>query len=137
LTCEVPGDLWVEGDPAQLERALLNLVSNAVKFTPPGGQVGVTASERVTGGVQLSVRDTGIGIPEQERAALFEPFRRARNAAAAAIPGTGLGLAVVRAVVHQHHGTVAMESTEGAGTVITITLPACPADRRGEPAGRS
>jgi signal transduction histidine kinase len=133
----VPDDLWIEGDAGQLERALLNLVGNAVKFTPPGGRVEVTATERQTGGVQLSVRDTGIGVPERERATLFEPFRRARNATAAAIPGTGLGLAIVRAVVQQHHGTVGLESTEGAGTVITVTLPSCPADRRGEPAART
>src|SRR5438128_2270296 len=53
LTCEVPPDVWVEGDARQLERALLNLVGNAVKFTPPGGRVAVTAAERRTGGVQL------------------------------------------------------------------------------------
>jgi signal transduction histidine kinase len=137
LDRDVADDLWVEGDAGQLERALMNLVGNAVKFTPPGGRVSVSAAAGGTGGVRLAVRDTGIGIPESERATLFEPFRRARNATAAAIPGTGLGLAVVRAVVHQHRGSIDLESTEGAGTVITLTLPACPADRRGEAATRA
>lgn len=95
LRCEVPAEVWVEGDAGQLERALLNLLGNAVKFTPPGGRVTISAAERRTGGVQVAVSDTGIGIPEAELEKLFEPFRRARNATAAAIPGTGLGLATV------------------------------------------
>src|SRR5205823_4194414 len=66
LRCEVPAEVWVEGDAGQLERALLNLLGNAVKFTPPGGRVTISAAERRTGGVQVAVSDTGIGIPEAE-----------------------------------------------------------------------
>jgi nitrogen-specific signal transduction histidine kinase len=120
--------------------AVLQALTDAetgVRGYPADRRPDLPAAVRVTGGVQLSVRDTGIGIPEKERSVLFEPFRRARNATAKAIPGTGLGLAIVRAVVHQHHGTVALESTEGARYRHhdhAAGLPGGPAGRAGRPA---
>ena len=133
LRCEVPAEVWVEGDAGQLERALLNLLGNAVKFTPPGGRVTISAAERRTGGPadrrragggeRHRHRHSGGGAREAVRAVPAGP-QRDRGRHSRYRPGPG-------------HGTVALESTEGAGTVITLTLPSCPADRRGAPAGRT
>jgi len=113
----------VLGDADQLERLLLNLVSNAIKFTPAGGTVLVTAS--ATGSsVVLSVSDDGIGIPVSEQEAVFGRFFRGAEAAREVIPGTGLGLAIVQAIVEHHDGTLAMESAPGLGTTIRVELPA-------------
>lgn len=120
----------VLGDTDALSRALVNLVANAVKFSPPGGRVTLVVGS--TGGeVSLSVVDTGMGIPEDELAHIGERFFRASNAQAAVVPGTGLGLSIVRAVVDALDGRFSLTSTEGAGTTACITLPVY----AGEPAG--
>ncbi|MGA8977671.1 MAG: ATP-binding protein [Pedococcus sp.] len=119
---EVDPCLEVHVDRIQLERALINLGSNAVKFTPAGGVASITT--RAAGRtVEIVVADTGIGIPEKDQSKLFDRFFRASNANAQAIPGTGLGLAIVRAIVQGHHGTLTFESAEGEGTTMTIALP--------------
>jgi signal transduction histidine kinase len=74
--------------------------------------------------VILAVADTGMGIPKAEQQALFARFFRATNAIHQAIPGTGLGLAIVRTIVDNHHGHIEIQSTEGAGTTVTVRLPA-------------
>lgn len=110
------------GDAAQLERVLLNLASNAVKFTPKGGSVRLVAEgddERA----QVTVVDTGIGIPADEQPRLFTRFFRSSTARSAAVPGTGLGLVIARSIVEAHGGTVELVSAEGEGTVVTVTLP--------------
>ncbi|GAA2733278.1 hypothetical protein GCM10009867_10950 [Pedococcus aerophilus] len=114
--------LKVHVDRIQLERALINLGSNAVKFTPAGGVATIT-TRAVGRTVEIIVSDTGIGIPEKDQAKLFDRFFRASNANAQAIPGTGLGLAIVRAIVEGHDGTLSFRSVEGEGTTMTITLP--------------
>ncbi len=119
---EVDPCLEVHVDRIQLERALINLGSNAVKFTPAGGVASIT-TRAVGRTVQIVVADTGIGIPEKDQSRLFDRFFRASNANAQAIPGTGLGLAIVRAIVQGHRGTLTFESVEGEGTTMTITLP--------------
>jgi signal transduction histidine kinase len=119
----VPEDLAVKVDRAQVERALINLGSNAVKFTPSGGRVTIDAA-LVDGEVRISIADTGIGIPQADLARLAERFFRAGNATAAAIPGTGLGLAIVRTIVEGHGGRLGVESVEGEGTTMMVTLPA-------------
>lgn len=112
----------VSGEPNQLERAVTNLVSNAVKFTPEGGSVEVTLS--VTGGVAtLSIADTGIGIPADEQVNLGTRFYRASTAQRQSIPGTGLGLSIVRAIAEAHEGTVDFDSEEGRGTTFRLTVP--------------
>jgi signal transduction histidine kinase len=78
-------------------------------------------------GVRLSVADTGIGIPADEQGQVFSRFFRASTATRQAIPGTGLGLAISRALVEQHGGTISLESKEGAGTNVTVSLPAAAA----------
>ncbi|MEU2269530.1 ATP-binding protein [Streptomyces olindensis] len=114
--------LVLEADSDQLDRVLMNLLSNAVKFTPEGGKVTVRAEAR-DGEAVLSVSDTGIGIPAAEQEKLFQRFFRASNATDAAIPGTGLGLTIVRTIVANHGGEVYVSSAEGRGTTFTARLP--------------
>ncbi len=116
-------DLCVHVDRTQFERALINLGSNAVKFTPPGGQVTI-AAERTGDRIAISVTDTGIGIPHDDLERLGSRFFRASNATAQAIPGTGLGLAIVRTIVEGHGGQMFVASAEGEGTTVRLFLPA-------------
>jgi PAS domain S-box-containing protein len=110
----------VVGDREQLERVMLNLVSNAIKFTPRGS-VRVCA-ERDHDWVVISVHDTGIGIPADEVPNLFSPFFRSSNADSAA-SGTGLGLVIVKGIVDQHDGTIQVTSRQDEGTTFTVRLP--------------
>lgn len=113
---------WVDGDAALLERVVLNLVNNAVKFTPDGGSVCVRVTHDRTH-VVLEVIDTGIGIPADEQDRVFARFFRSSRSVAEEIQGTGLGLALVATAVERHHGTVWLASTEGEGTTVTVRLP--------------
>jgi PAS domain S-box-containing protein len=119
-SCVDPDVGLVVGDDEQLERLLLNLVSNALKFTPEG-RVDVSA-HRAGDEVVLTVIDTGVGIPADEVPDLFRPFFRSSNADNIA-PGTGLGLSIVKAIVDEHRGTISVSSRQGAGTTITVRLP--------------
>jgi len=110
------------GDAAQLERVLLNLATNAVKFTPKGGVVSVVA-DGDDAGVRLAVVDTGMGIPPSEQPRIFTRFFRSSRARAAAVPGTGLGLVIARSIVEAHGGSIELVSAEDEGTVVTVTLP--------------
>lgn len=120
----------VPGDAAQLERAIGNLLDNAIKFTPPAGSVRIVVDPgaRVHGSpaVMVAVADTGMGVPADDLPHLFGRFFRASNARDAAVPGSGLGLAIVRGVVEAHGGSVSAESVLGEGTTVRITLPASP-----------
>lgn len=112
----------VHGDRDHLERVLFNLVGNALKFTPDGGEVAVVA-RRHDDEVVLAVRDSGIGIPEGEIDRLFDRFFRASTATDRAIPGTGLGLAITGLLVEQHGGRIDVDSEAGVGTTVTVRLP--------------
>jgi signal transduction histidine kinase len=119
---EPTGTLIVDGDAGQLDQVMANLLSNAVKYTPAGGKVEMTVT--VDGEwATVRVADTGIGIPERDQKELFNRFARASNAAARRIPGTGLGLVIVRMIVVNHGGQVELDSTEGSGTTVTVRLP--------------
>jgi signal transduction histidine kinase len=122
LQLDAKGTLPIEADTGRLRQVLDNLVSNAVKFTPDGGSVTMSASN---GGdrVRVEVADTGIGIPRDEVGQLFSRFYRASSATRRAIPGTGLGLVIARAIVEGHGGTISLESTENEGTRVSVTLP--------------
>ena len=122
LHTEVAGPLALRADPEQIDRVLINLLTNAVKFTPPEGTVTVRAT-REDDEMVLVVADTGMGIPEAEQQALFARFFRASNAIHQAIPGTGLGLAIVRTIIDNHGGTISVTSTERVGTAVTVRLP--------------
>ncbi len=118
-------DLLIDGDVHQLEQVFLNLVNNALKFTPRGGKVTIVARHaHVDGGyVEVKVTDTGIGIPAEEFPNVFERLFRASTALDADIPGFGIGLSLVRLIVLQHQGTITFDSTVGKWTVFTVTLP--------------
>jgi PAS domain S-box-containing protein len=117
-----PG-LELDGDPTQLERMVANLISNAVKFTPPGGEVTITA-RRVGDHVVIEVHDTGIGVPEDEQPGLFTRFFRSSISMEQETQGTGLGLFIVKHVAEAHGGTVAVVSAPGMGSTFTARLPA-------------
>jgi PAS domain S-box-containing protein len=109
-------------DRVRLAQLLDNLVSNGIKFTPPGGRVDVRVrGER--GSAVIEVRDTGMGIPAAEQEHLFERFFRASKATEQAIPGTGLGLAISKAIVHAHGGRITVASEEGKGSTFRVALP--------------
>jgi len=128
LELESNGSAVVAGDERRLAQVAGNLVSNAVKFTAAGGTVTVTI-DRAGDDVRLVVADTGIGIPANEQMQVFSRFFRASTATRLAIPGTGLGLAISDALVEQHGGTIGLESEEGVGTRVTVTLPGVSQDR--------
>jgi two-component system, NtrC family, sensor histidine kinase KinB len=117
--------VMIQSDPDQLERVVRNLIDNAIKYTLPGGLVQVHAlTESINGRAlaTIKVMDTGIGIPDEHQAKIFERFYRVDPSHT--IPGTGLGLSIVQEVVHAHGGTVQLKSTPGVGTTFVVTLPA-------------
>jgi heavy metal sensor kinase len=128
LRCETPAPVVVCGDRQWLERALLNLLDNALTFTPPGGRVTVRTS-READAVRLEVRDTGIGMAPAVAARVFEPFFRASLAYASAAEVVGLGLRLVKWIVDRHGGRVDVTSSPGHGAVFTIRLPAAKEER--------
>ncbi|RJQ51472.1 MAG: sensor histidine kinase [Desulfobacteraceae bacterium] len=117
---EIP---FVDGNPEMVEQVLENLVSNGIKYTPPGGKVRVEFSRGPKETVQIQIADTGIGIPQRDRQNLFKEFFRAENARMLEEHGTGLGLAMVKEVVDQLGGRITVESEEGLGTLFVIQLP--------------
>ena len=128
IDLELEGEASVEllGDRTRLAQLLDNLVSNAIKFTPGGGRVGVRLS-RDNGHVVLAISDTGMGIPAEEQANLFQRFFRTSEATKHAIQGTGLGLTITKAIAEAHGGTISVKSGEGKGTTFVVDLPVEPA----------
>jgi signal transduction histidine kinase len=122
ITLDSEGPLPLEADPTRLGQVLENLLSNAIKYTPAGGAVVLSTSES-DGDRRIEISDNGIGVPHAELGQLFSRFYRASNAIRRAIPGTGLGLVIARAIVESHGGTISLESWEGEGTRVTVTLP--------------
>jgi signal transduction histidine kinase len=122
LTLEATDVPPVRGDRDRLGQALDNLVSNAIKFTPDGGQVVVRLMRQDDRAV-LEVSDTGIGISEADMQQLFQRFFRTQRATTAAIPGVGLGLTIAQAIVHGHEGQISVQSLDGEGTTFRIELP--------------
>lgn len=112
----------VEGDPQWLERAVLNLLDNAIKFTPAGGRVQVEV-RRSNGQALVDFRDTGVGIAAEALTHVFEPFYRVDPSRSKQIDGAGLGLSLVRWIVEHHHGQVEVESQPGQGSRFTVRLP--------------
>jgi signal transduction histidine kinase len=105
-----------------LERLVMNLVSNAIKYTPSGGVVSIRAW-REDGWIELEVADSGIGIPEEALPRIFSEFYRAKNARALEVEGTGLGLVIAKDVVEEHGGRMSVQSTVGEGSTFHVTLP--------------
>ncbi len=123
-----PEEAMVIGDALRLERVLVNLLDNAVKFTPPGGHIRLGCEARA-GQALIAVADTGAGIPARDRARVFERFYKADRARASS--GIGLGLAIAKHTVEAHGGRIWLESAEGGGSTFFVSLPLAPA---GDPA---
>ena len=112
----------LQGVPGLVREMVFNLCDNAIKYNVPGGTVEVSVSRR-EGGALLTVRDTGIGIPPKYQGRVFERFFRVDKSRSKASGGTGLGLSIVKHGAQYHGGTLSLESTPGAGTAVTVTLP--------------
>ena len=114
----------IDVDSKRLRQAIANLISNALKFTPPGGSVGVSVRLERSGGMSFIVTDTGIGMEPQTIAAALEPFRQLDRSLARRFEGAGLGLSITKSLVELHGGVLLIESAVGEGTTASIVLPA-------------
>jgi two-component system cell cycle sensor histidine kinase PleC len=113
----------VKGEPAKLEQALENLFNNAIKFTVEGGSVNASASQTADGGVIITIRDTGIGMSEEEVAVAMTPFGQVDSSRSRWREGTGLGLPIAKALISLHGGSLEINSTKGVGTEVVVKLP--------------
>ena len=133
LTLTCPADLpAIHGDRERIEQVIMNIVSNAIKYTADGGQIDITAGTRGDQ-VFVNVTDNGIGIPEKDLPRLFERFYRVDKARSRESGGTGLGLSIAKEILTQHQGDIQIESVYGQGTSVTITLPAAREEARETP----
>ncbi len=124
IELDVPADMpSLQVDPRRLSQALGNLMSNALKFTPPPGKVRFVARLTPDGGVLLKVEDSGIGMAEETVAAALEPFRQLDGSLARRFEGAGLGLSIAKALAELHGGSLTVQSAVGEGTTVTIALP--------------
>jgi heavy metal sensor kinase len=122
LSCEPADAVIVQGDPAWLKRLLLNLLDNALKYTPGGGRVSVRVS-RLGDRARIDVQDTGAGLSPADLPRVFERFFRADPARSSSQPGAGLGLSLVQWIVAAHRGQVTVQSRLGQGSTFSVTLP--------------
>jgi signal transduction histidine kinase/CheY-like chemotaxis protein len=125
LTDDSARGLELIADPARMRQMILNLVSNAIKFTPDGGAVKIT-SQQLPDEIEIAVADTGIGIAAADRGRIFREFQQLASGAGRQEQGTGLGLALTQRFAHLHGGEVRFESEPGKGSVFTISLPLKP-----------
>lgn len=133
LTLNIQGKMPdMNGDRERLEQVVINILSNAVKYTPSGGHIVLSAARRDEGHVMIRVKDDGMGIPKDDIPRLFERFYRVDKARSRAKGGSGLGLAIAKEMVEAHRGTIYLESQLDAGTTVTVVLPTnLPADQDG------
>jgi two-component system phosphate regulon sensor histidine kinase PhoR len=125
----IPSSLEVMGDRSYLEQVFINLLDNAIKYTPKGGEISISAFEKGERNIQVEIRDNGIGIPKEDLSRIFERFYRVDKGRSQELGGTGLGLSIVKHLVQAHRGKVWVESHLGKGAIFYFTLP-----RRGEEA---
>jgi signal transduction histidine kinase len=129
LTTEIEDRLpCLRADPTRLKQILLNLISNAIKFTGAGGSVAVAVRRNASGGIAFAVQDTGPGMTAQEIETALEPFGQVRNGHTRRHEGTGLGLPLALRMAELHGGSLVVDSEKGRGTTITVTLPAARVD---------
>jgi heavy metal sensor kinase len=122
LHCERNGTVLVKGDAGWLQRLLLNLLDNAIKFTREGGTVVVSVA-REAGRARIDIRDNGIGMPPEVTAHVFERFFQADPARSSGTDGAGVGLSLVKWIVDRHQGTIEVQSRVGQGSTFTVRLP--------------
>ncbi|MGV8083866.1 MAG: sensor histidine kinase [Coriobacteriia bacterium] len=122
LSVDIQDELFVNGDSDRIQQAVSNLLSNAARYTSSGGRVGVLVNEDI-GEALIQVRDTGIGISEEDMPRVFSRFWRADNARGRSSGGIGIGLAVTKEIVERHSGTISVASRQYGGTVFSIRLP--------------
>jgi len=120
----IGGETWVPGDPVRLQQVVVNLLDNAIKYTPAGGSVWLDVRTQRSRGI-VEVRDNGIGIPAECLPHVFDRFYRADKARSRESGGTGLGLSIVRAICTAFDGVASIQSREGAGTVAQVEFPLC------------
>jgi signal transduction histidine kinase len=123
LHTDVPGVLILDADPHRLRQIIDELLTNAIKYSPDGGDIRLSVHDPDGGAVELTVTDTGLGIPAHEREQLFDRFRRADNARHSTLKGAGLGLTLVRILVEAHAGTITIDPDHQPGTRIVVRLP--------------
>jgi len=119
----------MQADRLALQRLFAILLDNAVKYTPAPGNIelGLQSGD---GNAFVTVRDSGIGIPEEHQAKIFERFYRVDKARSREVGGAGIGLAIAQWIVHQHHGSITVESFSGTGSTFCVRLPLLSADTR-------
>ena len=123
IDIQIEDDLaLIRGDKQLLGRAFNNLLTNAIKYNCDGGEIFVTVANQPDF-LRVDVRDTGVGIPEQDQEQVFDRFFRASNSAQTRASGSGLGLAIVKAIIQKHGGYIWLQSVEGEGTTFSFTLP--------------
>ena len=121
---DIPHDapaIWI--DKRKLAQVIINLLSNALKFTPRGGKVVLSSHSNEDGSLALSVRDTGIGIAPEDMQTVLAPFGQVESAFSRKHHGAGLGLPLARSLTELHGGTLTVDSALGVGTTVTVTLP--------------
>jgi signal transduction histidine kinase len=124
LEFESPGTVYMQADPEDLELIWLNLVENAVRYSPPGSKVIVRVHKNGSAMAEVSVLDSGPGIPPDELPHIFERFRRGDPSRSRATGGFGLGLAICKAIVGAYHGSIEAINLPGCGTEFRVQLPA-------------
>jgi two-component system phosphate regulon sensor histidine kinase PhoR len=126
LITDLPSGLPpVRGEHFRLSQIFNNLIGNAVKYTPPSGEVRIIAEERGST-VHVTIQDNGLGISPEDQAHIFDRFYRVRRPETDSIDGTGLGLAIVKTLVEAHDGEIGLESHLGQGSSFYVTFPAAP-----------
>jgi heavy metal sensor kinase len=122
LSCDASNQVGIEGDPLRLKQVVVNLLDNAIKYTPEGGEVKVAVTT-INGSAVLEVNDAGAGIPAEALPHVFERFYRVDKARSRQMGGTGLGLAIVKSICSAHGGSISVESAEGKGSSFRVELP--------------
>jgi PAS domain S-box-containing protein len=130
VTADLPDELLVYGDGGHLRRVWMNLIGNAIKYTPELGEIKVWARVQAAR-AEVFVQDNGLGIPAKDLPYLFDKFYRVSSRQTRHIEGTGLGLAIVKSIVESHNGRIMVSSQEGVGSTFHVVLPLCEPDKAG------